>query len=234
MALWSRLVALAGAAFSGPEATGEIDPCAPDRGDADFAAAVVALAAKMAKADGRSTLDEAAAFRAAFPVDDAERAMFDRFFALAQETVHGYEAYARRIGRRYRARPCLLEDVLDILFVVARADGDVTPEEEAYLSRVGELFGFSQSAFARIAAPYFPGRAPDPYTILDVDHDASDADVRRAWTRQVAENHPDTFIARGAPPEFVQTAHEKTAAVNAAYAAIRKERDAQRQTALTS
>eukprot|EP01035_Chromulina_nebulosa_P016688 gene16688-22127_t len=92
MSLWKRLLDLAGNAFHPipPEAS-QADPCSPDPGDMEFAAAVVALAAKMARADGRSTLDEAAAFRAAFPISPDERSMFDKLFALAQETVHGYE-----------------------------------------------------------------------------------------------------------------------------------------------
>lgn len=225
MSLWKRLLDLAGNAFhhAAPDA-GPADPCSPDPGDMEFAAAVVALAAKMARADGKSTLDEAAAFRAAFPIAPDERPMFDRLFSLAQETVHGYEGYARRIGKRYVAKPCLLEDVLDVLFAVAAADGAITDGELDYLQRVSELFGFTETEFARISAPYFPDRAPDPYTILSVSIQASDDDIRRAWTRCVAENHPDKFIARGAPIEFIKAAHEKTATINAAYEQIKASR----------
>ncbi len=218
-------MALAGSAFGATLDSDEmIDPCSPDPGDMDFAAAVVALAAKMARADGRTTLDEAAAFRAAFPIAQDERPMFDRLFKLAQETVHGYESYARRIGRRYRARPCLLEDVLDILFSVAIADGSITSSEETFLAIVADLFGFTQTEFARISAPYFPDREPDAYSIIGVDISASDDDIRRAWMRLMTENHPDTFIARGAPAEFVTSAHAKAAAINEAYEAIKQSR----------
>lgn len=225
MSLWKRLLDLAGNAFHpSPQDAGSVDPCSPDPGDMEFAAAVVALAAKMARADGKSTLDEAAAFRAAFPIAPDERPMFDKLFSLAQETVHGFEGYAKRIGKRYVAKPCLLEDVLDVLFAVAAADGAITDGEVDYLRRVAELFGFTETEFARISAPYFPDRAPDPYTILSVSIQASDDDIRRAWTRCVAENHPDKFIARGAPVEFIKAAHEKTAAINAAYEEIKASR----------
>jgi DnaJ like chaperone protein len=46
-------------------------------------------------------------------------------------------------------------------------------------------------------------------------------EVRHAWRRAAAENHPDRMIQRGAPPEFVEIARQKTAAINAAYALIR-------------
>ena len=227
MSLWKRLLELAGSAFGlSQDDNRPIDPCSPDPGDMDFAAAVVALAAKMARADGRTTIDEAAAFRAAFPISPSDRPMFDRLFKLAQETVHGFESYARRIGRRYVAKPCLLEDVLDVLFSVAVADGAITQSEETFLARVADLFGFTETEFARLSAPYFPNRAPDPYTIIGVDISSSDNDIRRAWTRLMGENHPDTFIARGVPAEFVAAAHEKAAAINSAYEAIKKSRTA--------
>ncbi|GBF57149.1 Co-chaperone protein DjlA [Candidatus Phycosocius bacilliformis] len=229
MSLWKRLLDLAGHAFHHANADygaehHPVDPCAPDPHDTEFAAAVVALAAKMARADGKSTLDEAAAFRAAFPIAPDERPMFDRLFKLAQETVHGYEGYARRIGKRYRTKPCLLEDVLDVLFAVAAADGAITSGELSYLEKVADFFGFTETEFARISAPYFPDRAPDPYTILSVSIQASDEDIRKAWMRCVSENHPDRFIARGAPVEFIKAAHEKTAAINAAYEEIKASR----------
>jgi DnaJ like chaperone protein len=225
MSLWSRLMDLAGSAFGlSRDEDLASDPCSPDRGDVDFAAGVVALAAKMARADGRTTLDEAAAFRRAFPISPEDRPMFDRLFKLAQETVHGYESYARRIGKRYVAKPCLLEDVLDILFAVAAADGAITPYEEAFLARVADLFGFTPTEFARLSAPYFPDRTPDPYSILGIDISANDDDIRKAWMRLMSENHPDTFIARGAPEAFIKAAHEKSAAINLAYEAIKASR----------
>jgi hypothetical protein len=124
----------------------------------------------------------------------------------------------------YSLWPCLLEDVLDVLFAVATADGAITDGELTYLMRVSELFGFTETEFARLSAPYFPDRAPDPYTMLSVSIQASDDDIRKAWTRCVAENHPDKFIARGAPIEFIKAAHEKTAAINAAYEQIKSSR----------
>lgn len=229
MSIWKRLLALAGSAFGlVPDDDRPVDPCSPDPGDMDFAAGVVALAAKMAKADGRISSDEAAAFRAAFPISVEDRPMFDRLFKLAQETVHGFEGYARRIGRRYMTKPCLLEDVLDILFAVAVADGTITDMEEAYLARVAELFGFTETEFARLSAPYFSDRPLDPYSIIGVEIGASDDDIRRAWMRLMGDNHPDKFIARGAPAEFIKAAHEKTSTINGAYEAIKKSRASKR------
>lgn len=215
--IWQRLAELAQSLFRDPAAD---DP----QTDAMFAAAVVALAAKMARADGRATLDEAAAFRAAFPIRPADRPLFDRLFALAQETVAGFEGYARKLARRCRRHPGLLADVLEVLFAIAAVDGRLTPGEEDYLRQVGELFGIRGPHFEQIAGRHFPDREPDPWSVLGVAPDADDATIRRAWLKQVAENHPDTFLARGAPEAFIAAANRRTAEANAAYGAIKAAR----------
>jgi len=224
MSIWSRLIAGAARAFD-PEADppAENAECAPDPDDVGFTAAVIGLAAKMAKADGVVSESEIAAAARVFRPPPGEEAAFARVFALARQTVLGFESYARQIGRKYRARPCLLEDVLDGLFQIAAADGVVAPQELAYLARVAELFGFSDLEFRRIKATNLGPDAGDPYAVLGLLPGATLDECRMAWRRLVGENHPDRMTARGAPLEFVDIAAEKTAAINAAWARVREE-----------
>ena len=56
--------------------------------------------------------------------------------------------------------------------------------------------------------------------------DAPDADVRAAWRLQLSESHPDRARARGLPAEFVEVAEAKSAAINAAYDQVVRERRA--------
>lgn len=224
MSVWSRIVELAARAFD-PEAD-EPEPaqeCAPQPGDVGFTAAVIGLAAKMARADGAATRSELEAAARVFRPPPGEEANFARAFALAQQTVHGFDSYARQIGRKYRARPCLLEDVLDGLFHVAAADGRVDEAELAYLAAVAERFGFSELEFRRIKAANMGPDADDPYAVLGLLPGASMEEVRQAWRRLAFDNHPDRMAERGAPPEFVAIAHDKIAAINAAYSKIREE-----------
>jgi DnaJ like chaperone protein len=224
MSVWSRIMAGAARAFD-PAA----DPpapnaeCAPDPNDVGFTAAVIGLAAKMAKADGVVTDTEIAAAARVFRPPAGEEEAFERVFKLARQTVLGFESYARQIGRKYRARPCLLEDVLDGLFQIAAADGVVHQRELAYLARVAELFGFSDLEFRRIKATNLGPDAGDPYAVLGLLPGATLEECRQAWRRLVSENHPDRMAARGAPPEFVAIAAQKTAAINAAWVAVREE-----------
>jgi DnaJ like chaperone protein len=224
MSVWSRIVELAARAFD-PEA----DPpalnqeCAPQPNDVGFTAAVIGLAAKMAKADGEASESEMEAAAQVFRPPPGEEAAFRRAFSIAKQSVLGFDLYAKQIGRKYRARPCLLEDVLDGLFHIAGADGQVTPAEIAYLAQVAEHFGFSEIEFRRIKATNLGPDAHDPYAVLGLLPGATAEEVRHAWRRLAAENHPDRMTQRGAPPEFVAIAREKTAAINAAYAEIRAE-----------
>lgn len=224
VSVWSRILDLANRAFD-PEAEppqlGE--ECAPAPNDVGFTAAVIGLAAKMARADGYALHVEMEAAQRVFRPPPGEEGHFRRAFILAQQTVLGFESYAKQIGRKYRARPCLLEDVLDGLFHIAAADGAVTQAETDYLAEVARLFGFSELEFRRIKATNLGPEADDPYAVLGLLPGASLEEVRQAWRRQAAENHPDRMIQRGAPSEFVEIARDKTAAINAAYARIRAE-----------
>ena len=224
MSVWSRIVDLAARAFD-PEAEPPefAEECAPRPNDVGFTAAVIGLAAKMAKADGSTTETEMAAAAQVFRPPPGEEGHFRSAFILAGQTVLGFESYAKQIGRKYRARPCLLEDVLDGLFHIAGADGAITEAEIAYLAEVAAHFGFSDMEFRRIKATNLGPDAGDPYAILGLLPGASMDEVRHAWRRTAAENHPDRMLQRGAPPEFVEIAREKTAAINAAYARIREE-----------
>jgi DnaJ like chaperone protein len=224
MSVWSRIVELAAQAFEpAAAAVSPFEECAPQADDVGFTAAVIGLAAKMAKADGVTTEVELAASALVFRPPQGEEANFRRAFLLATQTVLGFESYAKQIGRKYRAQPCLLEDVLDGLFHIAAADGAATPAELAYLTDVASHFGFSERDFRRIKATHLGPDAGDPYAVLGLLPGASMDEVRQVWRRLAAENHPDRLMQRGAPAAFADFARAKTAAINAAYASIRAE-----------
>ena len=227
MSLWQRLIESGKRLFDvdvvDDPVPADID-CAPDPNDVGFTAAVVGLGAKMAKADGRVTDDEIMVFSRVFQTAPKDAAAVRRVFNLAQQTVRGYESYARKIGRKYAARPCLLEGVLDGLFMIATADGVVTEDELNYLQTVAEAFGFTDATFRRIKAGHMGPDRDDPYHILGVAHDAEFEEIRRVYRRLMADNHPARVIQNGEPREIESAAHEKAATITGAYARIRAER----------
>ena len=217
MSIWSRLTEL----ITGPSDpfACEGEDCPPGRrvDDADFAMALIGLGAKMAKADGEVTRSEVAAFTQVFRAPPGFEEPLRRAFDLAKQTTLGFDGYARRLSRRFRHHPAVLEDVLDGLFHIAKADGRVTEEEVGYLSDVAQIFGFDALTFDRIKVAHMGAPHDDPWVLLGLDRGASFAEVKAAWRRAAAQNHPDRLIARGAPPEMQRIADAKMAAINAAY-----------------
>ena len=190
-----------------------------------FTIAVVALAGKMAGADGVVTEQEFDIFRESFGVPPQEEANVRRLFNLARQDIAGFEHYAGQIARLFVGNPAMLEDVLDGLFEIAKADGVLHPGEAAFLERVAEIFGFAPNEYRRIRATHFSPELTDPYVILGVSYVASEEEIKQTYRRLMRENHPDSLMARGVPAEFLKLANDKVAAINAAYEAIEKERD---------
>lgn len=192
--------------------------------DVVFTIALIALSAKMARADGQVTDAEIRAFEEVLKVPESERANVKRLYRIAQQDVAGFESYAAQVARIYRDKPAVLEDVLDALFHIAMADKVIHPAEVEYLRTVADIFGFSEVEFARIRASHLGTPRLDPYLVLGITPDISNDDLKKAYRRLVRENHPDTLIARGVPEELVQIANDKLAAINVAYQKILKAR----------
>ena len=224
MTFWRNIASLAFHRVDDASCT-ECPPGLPGE-DPAFSTAVTALGAKLAKADGAADPQEFAAFTEVFHPEAGGERNIERLYDLARQTTLGFEGYARRLAKRYRGCPKLLEDVLDGLFHIAKADGVVTSEELEYLQRVSDLFGLSPLVFQRLRATHLGARPGDPYVVLNVPHDASDEVVRGAWRSALSEAHPDRALARGLPAEFVEVAHAKASAINAAFDTITRERRA--------
>lgn len=199
-------------------------PPGPPGEDPAFTTAVTALGAKLAKADGRADQGEFDAFATVFQPDAGSERNVHRLYDLARQTTRGFESYAKRLARRYRNCPQLLEDVLDGLFHIAGSDGAVTRDELDYLEAVSDLFGFSALTFRRLKATHLGAGPDDPYVILGVLPDAADDVVHAAWRAQVSASHPDRARARGLPSEFIAVAETKTATINAAFDSVMRER----------
>ena len=195
-------------------------------GDPDFSAALTALGAKLARADGRVDAVEYDSFVETFPPEPRAAADVRRLYSLAGGTTLGFESYARRIGKRYGRCPDILEKVVDGLFRVAGADGAVTADELAYLERVSDLVGLSPLRFRRLRGEHLGVPVDDPYRVLDVAPDATDEAVRAAWKQALLQHHPDKAVGRGLSDERVAAAEKQASAINTAFEAVMHERRA--------
>lgn len=221
MSLWSRIADALSALTSGESLAQVFDRLrSPPERTVAFAIAVIALGAKMAKADGMVTRDEVTAFREVFHIPRAEEGNAARVFNLARQDVAGFEDYAIRIKRMYGDGNGALSDLMEGLFHIAMADGNYHPNEDTFLHRVGEIFGLSEREFRALRTRFVPDAAPDPWEVLGVEPGTPVEEVRAAWRTLVRESHPDRMIARGVPEEAVKMAEKRLIAINRAWEEI--------------
>ncbi|MEZ0281344.1 TerB family tellurite resistance protein [Methyloceanibacter sp.] len=191
-----------------------------------FTVAVIVLSAKMAKADGIVAADEVKAFKEAFKVSPAEMKQAAPVFNSAKRDAANFEACAEQLVELFRGNRKLLEDVLDGLFHIAKADAEVHRQEERFLGEVAKRFGFTPGEFNSIKARHLVADKRDPYDVLGVEPSIGDEELERHYRGLVADSHAEELIARGVPKEFVIIAIERRAALSDAYEAILKERSA--------
>jgi len=188
-----------------------------------FTVAVIALSAKMAKADGIVTRNEIAAFRDRVHIPASEVKQVGKFWDLARQTPTGFEDYARQVSRLFAPRAPVLEQLIDLLFHIAKSDGDITAPEQDYLQTVAMIFGFTENDFERLLAIH-RSSGPSAYEVLGVPRDIDDAALTRHWKQLARTHHPDTLIGEGMPEEFVAAANDRLADINAAYDALARQR----------
>ncbi|WP_422003052.1 TerB family tellurite resistance protein [Reyranella sp.] len=234
MTLWERIVDRAARLAGGESLASLLGFAAQGDGEGDgghpglrqvaFTVGVIALGAKMAGADGEVSEIEAEAFRAFFRVPPGEERNVERFFNLAKRDVAGFESYARRLAALFPDAPEILEHVLEGLFEIATADGQIDAPEAEYLAEVARIFGLSSARFERARAAATGVVECEPCVILGVDPLATDEQIREAWLRQARAHHPDRLIAQGLPEEAIAVANRKLALINDAYDRLRRAR----------
>ncbi len=182
-----------------------------------FTIAVIALGAKMAKADGLVTRAEVTAFREVFQIARADEAGAARVFNMARTDVAGYRDYARQIAHMFAQDRETLCDLMDGLFHIALADGAYHPREDEFLESVAGIFGLTERQFHALRARFVPDEHPDPYVVLGVDPDLPYSEIRAAWRKLVRTTHPDAMIARGVPEEAIRLAEKRMIDINRAW-----------------
>src|SRR5262249_24382408 len=179
-----------------------------------FTVGVIALSAKMAKADGVITRDEVNAFKEAFRVSDGEMKHVARIFNLAKEDVTGYESFAEDLVNVFKGNRKLREDVLEGLFHIAKADETLHPQEEQFLRNVANRFRLTDAESNYIKARHVVATERNPCDVLGVNPSVSNDELKSHYRRLIADNNPDKLLARGVPKEFVTIANKRIAAID--------------------
>ncbi len=201
---------------------------APARGErsrraqpGDFAAALLVLSAAVMKADDkvmRSELD----FVKSFLVKNFGRAQAEQLTALLRDILKrpiALREVAEQIRFHMEHPKRLL--LLQYLYGIAKADGQVHTSEIEVIRRIAGYLGISEKDRASIEEHFYRVKA-NPYTVLEIAPDATDAEVKRAFRRLAVKFHPDKVGDLGASHK--EAAKEQFIAVQAAYEQIKADR----------
>ena len=229
MSVWGKLAGVTAGYFVGGIFGAVVGAVAGhyvlDKNDEDvaFAIALIALSAKMSMADGKISDKEFIAFKEILnELPENELKNVTKIYNLAREDIAGYDVYAKQISSIFQNNLHVLENVIDALFHVAKADGPINKNEVIFLEKIAGIFGFSSAEFSRIRASHMAADIDDPWLILGLDSGSSLNIAKSQWKKLAAENHPDRLISKGVPKELLGMANEKLAVINSAYRKIEK------------
>ena len=225
MSIWYR-ISQALAALAAGESLAEVFQRlkSPPEQSAGFTIAVIALGAKMAKADGTVTRNEVRAFREVFHIPRAQEENAAKIFNLARQDVAGFELYAEKIYKMLSNKPAVLYDLLEGLFHIAIADNSFEEEENHFLEVVRKIFKVNDQQFRILSARFIPNQILDPYAVLGIEQETPTSDIEKVWKKHIFETHPDRMQARGVPVEAVKLAEKRLIQINEAWGKIKKER----------
>lgn len=225
MSIWYR-ISQALAALAAGESLAEVFQRlkSPPEQSAGFTIAVIALGAKMAKADGTVTRNEVRAFREVFHIPRAQEENAAKIFNLARQDVAGFELYAEKIYKMLSNKPAVLYDLLEGLFHIAIADNSFEEEENHFLEVVRKIFRVNDQQFRILSARFIPNQILDPYAVLGIEQETPTSDIEKVWKKHIFETHPDRMQARGVPVEAVKLAEKRLIQINEAWGKIKKER----------
>ena len=187
-----------------------------------FAIALIILTTKLAKADGQVSKEELIAVKSKLKIPEHEIDQVGKIFNKAKEDSLGYEPYAQQIAQIYRNNPAVLDEVINILFYIAEADGKVSESEIAMIKNIAVIFGISQSQFEGIRESRKGSDKLNPYIVLGCSSNDDFKTIRKKYLQLSKEHHPDVLMSKGLPKELLEESEKKLAAINSAYDKIEK------------
>ena len=187
-----------------------------------FAIALLILTAKLAKADGQVSKEELIAVKNKLKIPDHEIGQVGKIFNKAKEDSLGYEPYAQQIAQIYRNNPAVLDEVINILFYIAEADGKVSDSEITMIRNIAGIFGISQNQFESIRESRKDSDKLNPYIVLGCSSGDDFVTIRKKYIKLSKEHHPDVLMNKGVPSEIIEESKKKMRSINSAFDQIEK------------
>ena len=187
-----------------------------------FALSLIILSAKLSKADGRVSKEELIAVKDKLQIPDSEIDQVAKIFNKAKDESTGYEPYAKQISEIFKGNQNVLEEVINILFYIAEADGHVSNEEESMIANIAFIFGLNQNQYESIKESRKSSDKLNPYIVLESQPTDDLKSIRKKYIKLSKEHHPDLLISKGVPTEVINESKNKMRSINAAWDQIQK------------
>ena len=187
-----------------------------------FALSLIVLSAKLSKADGQVSKEELIAVKEKLQIPESEIDQVAKIFNKAKEESTGYEPYAKQISEIYKGNLNVLEEVINVLFYIAEADGEVSNNEQVMIQNIAYIFGLTQSQFESIQESRKSSDKLNPYIVLESSPDDDLQTIRKKYIRLSKEHHPDLLISKGVPVEVINESKNKMRSINSAWDQIQK------------
>ncbi|HDR52923.1 MAG TPA: molecular chaperone DnaJ [Mariniphaga anaerophila] len=186
-----------------------------------YVMSLLVLVASVMKADGKvmkSELDYVKSFLVQNFGEASAQEALKLLRDLLKQTIPVNEVCRQiRQNMNYSARLQLLH----FLFGIANADGHVDEKERQLIQHISHEMGLGNSDFESIQAMFVRNIHAD-YKILEIEPNASDEELKKAYRRMAMKYHPDKVSHLG--EDFQKAAKDKFQMVNQAYENIKKER----------
>jgi len=187
-----------------------------------FALSLIVLSAKLSKADGQVSKEELIAVKDKLKIPENELDQVGKIFNKAKEESAGYEQYAQQIAQIYKGNVNVLEEVINILFYIAEADGNVSETELKMIEHIAQIFGLTEIQFKSIKESRKSSDKLNPYIVLESKPDDKIEIIRKRYLKLSKEHHPDLLMSKGVPQEVIDESKAKMRSINSAWDKVQK------------
>lgn len=199
----------------------------------------------IAKLDGRVSEAEIQAARSIMNrlgLTETMRQKAIDLFNQGKQASFNLEETLKKLVQACHRNKVLLKLFVEIQMQTALAEGHLTAEKQRVLQKICQYLGFAplnfsffehlfnfeqafrqQTSGQRQQGYYQSSNSAhqlnlrDAYAILGISEQASPAEIKKAYRKQMSQHHPDKLLAKGLPEEMIKIATEKTQNIKAAY-----------------
>mgnify|MGYP001170382969 FL=1 len=187
-----------------------------------FALSLIVLSAKLSKADGQVSREELIAVKDKLKIPENELDQVGKIFNQAKQENTGYEPYAKQIAQIYKGNINVLEEVINILFYIAEADGNVSDSELRMIEHIAKIFGLNEAQINSMKESRKSSDKINPYIVLESNPSDDIQTIRKRYLKLSKEHHPDLLLNKGVPKEVIEESKKKMRSINSAWNQIQK------------